>query len=203
MSWVDPRTWTGISVTSAMMNEIRDSLRASGGARTTTTPALVDESEWNYPADTANGVVWRFKYNSGSASAFKWEFVGGAAMVVEVQTSETTTSASYVDLATVGPSVTVPRAGDYEVEFGASMSDTTGGVAVYTAVKRGAAATSDNDIVTVISTGAIVAPGFSVSRKMPVLGLAASDVLKLQHKVGGGTGTFIRRWIAVRPIRVS
>ena len=61
-------------------------------------------------------------------------------MFAAIATDETTTSATYVDLATVGPSITVPRAGDYEVTFGATMYDATGGVGVYAAVKRGAAA---------------------------------------------------------------
>ena len=202
MSWIDPRTWGAAElVTAAKMNEIRDSLRASGGARTTTTPSLVDESEWCYPADTTNGVVWRLKYNSGSASAYKWEFVGGAPMYAAVATDETTASAAYVDLATVGPSVTVPRAGDYEVDFGATMWNATGNSNCYTAVKRGAAATSDNDAAT--QNGVTTAAGVAVSRKIVMTGLAASDVLKLQHKTGGTTGHFIFRWIAVRPVRVS
>jgi hypothetical protein len=203
LSFVTPRTWSAAElVTAAKMNEIRDALRSSGGATTTSVPGSpTDEDEFTYPADTTNGAMWRFKYRSASGSAFKWEFIGGAPMYAAVATDETTASTTYVDLATVGPSITVPRAGDYEVEVGASMWDATGGVACYAAVKRGAAATSDNDAATVEGIGA--APGLSASRKILMTGLAASDVLKVQFKVNGGTGHFIFRWLSVRPVRIS
>src|SRR5712691_232551 len=107
MSWVDPRTWGANElVTNAKMNEIRDAMRSSGGPRNTTPPTATDEQEWNYPADTTNGMVWNLKYNSGSGSAYKWENTDSP-MFAAVATSETTTSNPYVDLATVGPSITV------------------------------------------------------------------------------------------------
>lgn len=31
---------------------------------------------WKFPADATNGVNWYFVYNAGSASTFKWEFMG-------------------------------------------------------------------------------------------------------------------------------
>lgn len=201
--WTDPFDWTaGLIPTIGQLNAaLRDNLRASGGPRSTTPPTATNEQMWFYPADTTNGVVWALKYNSGSASAYKWECVGGASMCLEVATDETTASTTYVDLATVGPSITVPRAGDYEVEWGASVWNATGGVAEYVAVKRGAAATADADAATV--SPAQAAPGTSIARKKVFTGLAASDVLKLQCKVNGGTGHFIFRWISVRPVRVS
>jgi hypothetical protein len=203
LSFVTPRTWSAAElVTAAKMNEIRDALRSSGGATTTSVPGSpTDEDELNYPADTTNGAMWRFKYRSASGSAFKWEFIGGAAMYAAIATDETTTSTSFVDLATVGPSITVPRAGDYEVEVGATMWDATGASACYASVKRGAAATTNNDAVS--QNGVVAAPGVSVSRKIIMTGLAASDVLKVQYTVSAGTGHFIFRWLAVRPVRVS
>lgn len=201
MSWVDPRTWTGIAVTSAMMNEIRDSLRASGGARTTTLPSLVDESEWNYPADTTNGIVWRLKYNAGSGSAYKWEFVGGSPMFSKIDTSETVvTPTAYTDAPTVGPSVTVPRAGDYEVWIGADFASTQGNTDGFVGVKRGAAATADVDAMSDHTGSGIHA---THSRMLIITGLAASDVLKMQYKTGSLNLVCKNRWMAVRPIRVS
>jgi hypothetical protein len=202
MSWVNPRTWAGDAMTSAKMNEIRDVLRWSSGDRTTSVPGSPnDGDELIYPAETGFGAMWKFKYRSASGSAFKWEFVGGSPILVQVATDETTTSTTYVDLATVGPSITVPRAGDYEIDVGAAMWNATGASVCYAAVKRGAAATSDNDAVTQV--GIVAAPGMSVSRKILITGLAASDVLKVQYRVSAGTGHFIFRWLAVRPVRVS
>jgi hypothetical protein len=203
MSWVNPRTWSvGELATAAKMNEIRDVLRWSSGDRTTSVPGSPnDGDEFIYPADASRGVVWKFKYNSGSGSAYKWEFVGGAAWFDNVDTDETTASAAYVDLATAGPAIAVPRAGDYEVSWGASMWDSTGGSTCYVAVKKGAAATVDTDAAT--QTGATAAAGVSVARTKVVFGLAASDTLKLQYKTSAGTGRFIFRWLSVRPVRIS
>lgn len=201
MSWVNPRTWAGDLATSAIMNEIRDALRASGGARTTTLPTLTDENEWLYPADTTNGVVWQLKYNAGSASGFKWEFIGGAPMFTKIDTSETvTTPTVYTDAPTVGPSVTVPRAGDYEVWIGADFASTQGNTDAFIAVKRGAAAAVDLDSMVDHTGSAIVA---THSRMLIITGLAASDVLKMQYKTGSLNVTCKNRWMAVRPIRVS
>jgi hypothetical protein len=37
-----------------------------------------DGQEYDYVADAANVVIWRFRYRGASASAHKWEFVGGS-----------------------------------------------------------------------------------------------------------------------------
>jgi hypothetical protein len=203
LSFVTPRTWSAAElVTAAKMNEIRDALRSSGGATTTSVPGSpTDEDEFTYPADTTNGAMWRFKYRSASGSAFKWEFIGGSYMSATVETSEGNSLATYADLATVGPSITVPRAGDYEVEFGITAIG-GGGNAVWVAVKKAAAATSDNDGVPV--GYGMATPGSAGGRKLIVTGLAASDVLKLQYRGAiAAAWTCSRRWIAVRPVRIS
>jgi len=37
----------------------------------------VDGQIWMFPVDAANGVMWHFRYNAGSSSPYKWEFIGG------------------------------------------------------------------------------------------------------------------------------
>jgi hypothetical protein len=36
-----------------------------------------DGQEVFYAADATNNVIWNLRYRSGSASTYKWEFVGG------------------------------------------------------------------------------------------------------------------------------
>ncbi|MBI4034362.1 DUF2190 family protein, partial [Candidatus Saccharibacteria bacterium] len=73
-----------------------------------------DGDEYTYVADGTNGVYWHFIYRSATS---KWIFTGGAPLVSEVTTSESTSSGTYTALATAGPSITLPFAGDYDVKI--------------------------------------------------------------------------------------
>jgi hypothetical protein len=76
-------------------------------------PADGDTVYLQTAAMATDGIIWTFRYRSG-AGTYKWEFVGGPPWAVEVATGQTqATNNAWVDLATVGPSVTVPVAGDY------------------------------------------------------------------------------------------
>lgn len=151
------------------------------------------------------GVVWRLSYNALSASAYKWEYVGGPALAKTVETDEAVVSATYVDAATSGPSITVPLAGDYLIRFGSECYTNTAGAALfmYTAPKVGAAATSDVDAVVPYSAGFLQV--HVPSRELPVKTLAAAAVLKLQYKTNDGTktGQYRKRWLSALPVRVG
>jgi hypothetical protein len=71
---------------------------ALGGTSTLVTSlpsSPVDGQVIDYVADATNGVVWRFRYRSASASAYKWEFIGGGNLdsyvAAQQSTSATTT----------------------------------------------------------------------------------------------------------------
>jgi hypothetical protein len=68
-----------------------------------------------------SGVRWTFQYNAGSASAYKWEFLGGSALHVEDGTAHTTASTTPVDFNPTILSLTPPRSGDYVVSMGARI----------------------------------------------------------------------------------
>jgi len=122
---------------------------------------------------------WRFRYNSSSTSAYKWEFIGGAPAQNEILTSEgVVTSNLYADMPTPGPSVTVPRAGEYDIEFSAEIvKQTATGYAYYTP-KLGAAATNDNDAAKIYD---LAGNNKRVARKIRRT-LAAGDLVKMQYK---------------------
>lgn len=146
---------------------------------------------------------WRFRYNAGSSSAYKWEFVGGASVSAEVTTQESTTSTTFVDLTTVGPQVTVPRAGEYQISFGCrGWTDQAGGLWAM-AAKIGSAAVGANDGLE--ENNASVNTNVTAGRTLPRRTAVASDVIKAQYACpgGGGTAQFLRRWLTVIPVRVS
>jgi hypothetical protein len=143
---------------------------------------------------------WRFRYNAGSSSAYKWEFVGGTPVIVGIPAAETTTSVGvWVDLATVGPAFTVPRAGDYEVQISCAMTDTTaqivqvgGGIGAWTSFLI--------QIVSSCVAGAYTClAGFG-----KFVSLTASDQIRVRYtQTGAGTLTALNRVLGIRPIRVS
>jgi hypothetical protein len=157
-----------------------------------------DGTEIYYVADAANGVVWHLKYRALDASAYKWEFIGGGSLAASVDANDGTSSTVYVDQATPGPSITVPLAGDYDVEFGGQMSGAAVGVYAYAAIKRGGAATSDLDS---IAYGGGYAS--NNARVVRMTALAAATVLKMQLRVNASSGNIGLRYLQVRPVRVG
>lgn len=158
-----------------------------------------------YVADATNGVIWHLRYRSGSASTYKWEFLGGPPLYAEVQTGEATTSTTYADLATLGPGVTVPLAGDYNVEIGCQASISTLTAAAIMSYAIGGTAASDDDQIRVRSPDATGSNnlGATVARTRRKTALAASTLLRAKYKASSGTGTFTYRWMRVVPVRVG
>ena len=80
---------------------------------------IIDGAEVYYVVDAAKGIIWHLRLNVASGLPYQWEFVGGPPLYAEVLTSETNAVSTYAGLTTAGPSITVPAAGDYDVEVGA------------------------------------------------------------------------------------
>jgi hypothetical protein len=73
------------------------------------------------------------------------------------------------------------------------------GIVSFVAVKRGAAATSDNDSASYGVQNTVS----SVVRSIRLNGLAASDIVKLQYRnTTGGNTTFSSRFLFITPVRV-
>jgi hypothetical protein len=89
-----------------------------GPQRVTVLPVgAIDGQEVYFVADATNGVLWHLRYNAASASAYKWEFVGGSPLVTESSPvgDESTASGTYVALSTP-TTLVIPLAGDYDIE---------------------------------------------------------------------------------------
>lgn len=168
--------------------------------RTTTPDDPTDGDE--FVCQPADGIVWKFRYNATSTSDYKWEFIGGAALFDEVggdsSANSTTTSTSPTDLTVVGPQVTVPFAGEYEVTLSVNSVNTTAGSWSYAAVKIANAATSEFNCGvwtqnTNNTTGATT----------DILTCLANDTLKVRYWVSANTGGWKHRRLKVIPRRIS
>lgn len=164
-----------------------------------------DGFEVYFVASATNGVVWRLRYNSGSASSYKWEVVGGAPLHLRIDTDETFSGATaWVDATTAGPTITVPLAGDYEYDASANLysSGQTAAATFHIGLKLGAAAMG-NEIGQ--SAPTILGNGCTVGRSGKLTALAVSTAVKMQYTLQGSGGTPHCRFRDLRlmPVRVG
>jgi hypothetical protein len=198
MAW---RFYTALGAEKASTGSISD--------RGTSFPASpFDGQEFSLVVDATNGVVWRFKYNAGSASAFKWEFIGGGAIVQNVSAHFIFNTMNQVGATgwyyPTGLSWSAIRAGDYEVDGiinfdpnGANAapfySDSFAGSVVTSA---GAGETYFTDITAAhnqFSYSLTRINGVTAAQTIGLCGLAPTP----------GTNKFDQGWVRIRPIRLS
>lgn len=169
-----------------------------------------DGQECYYLASDTQGVVWRLRYRAASASAYKWEVVGGAplrgvdlAQLADPTTGETTSSTTGADLATLGPDVTLPLAGDYLAAFGATVTVNTGPSNAQMTIQVAAAAIAPADgWLTYIPAANQY---FTGMRDRQLLGVAAGSLVRCKYMVfsAAHVATWTRRWLNVLPLRVG
>lgn len=147
--------------------------------------------------EVSAGVSWALRYDSSIGDTYKWVFEGGPNLAATVATSETTTSTSYADLATAGPSVTLPKPGVYLAHFGCWLGSSLGNQA-FVSPHYGATPLDADAACTHQSSVA------SAYRTLQFTVTAASQVVKLQYKQQtAGTLTAQNRTLIVTPVRIS
>jgi hypothetical protein len=216
-------TVTGDIAINGLLNVSSSGIHFDDGSVQTTaanTPTYVtslpgsptDGQEVYYVADGANDIIWHLRYNSTSGY---WEFLGGPALYAEVTTSESTTSTAYADLATVGPNLTVPLDGDYQVTVSAYMSGSSfqGNTTNYMSFAVGGTAATDADSAVQLTRsydGGSDAQNVSgtpvrTSRKTSVSGgTTITAKYKLSPNFGSAhSASFERRWMEITPVRIA
>lgn len=82
--------------------------------------------------DAAAGVNAKFRYNAGSASTYKWEYDGGGTRLRALATTNngwTSPAAFAFQTATGTPSIVVPFAGEWEIQWSYNVTNTAAAVA--------------------------------------------------------------------------
>jgi len=169
----------------------------------TTLPAApVDGQEAILVDSTTNPTYqWRFRYNAGSSSAYKWECVGGGSIVAETAGTDTTTSASTANL-TNGPSIVLPRAGDWLIRAGAVAANPVVSGQNFLGVGDSAIAAN---LVTGITMAQSAVAGYWTNPYLESLarGVGAVTLTLKAWGTGAGTMSYQYRRLAIQPIRVS
>lgn len=160
------------------------------------TKGSVPPDEVYLEVDATNGIQWHLAYESGEAT-YKWRYLGGPPLYAEVQTAETTVSGTYAALTTAGPSIPVPRGGDYDVRLGGRIN-VGGNIGAWMSYDIGATTAVDADSVDLQGPAASTAGSVSRLRRKPAL-TAVTLTAKYRTTI---TADFKNRWIAITPARL-
>lgn len=120
-----------------------------------------------------------------------------------VLTSQTVTSTSYVDLATVGPTVTMRTGTSVLITVGAWLIANAGTSAHMSFAISGATTLAANDDNSLMYSNESTTTNFGsrTSRQVLVTGLTAGvNTFTSKYRVSGGTGTIALRHISVQPL---
>lgn len=172
------------------------------GSTLPSSPSAGDE--YYYVADSTNGVVWHLRYKDGTN---KWEFIGGAplAAVQDTGTSSTLSSATYVyDLTTIdGPSLTVPLAGIYRMEFGFDVSINSNNQTAVMGLHTSSTANTNLITGAELSVETISSGHTVTSAKFVHYYALTASTIYAQFKTTGGTATVSNRWISLIPSKLG
>ena len=153
-------------------------------------------------ADATNGVMLRLRFRAASTSPYRWERVGGPPLFHNLLTAETqTATGAWGDLATVGPTVTVPFAGDYLVSCSSRAINTNAaGQRSHMGVAQGAGTPAQFGVQDIAATNQQA----TVSHVGHLLtGIAALTELRARYfSVSNGT-TFDFRTLTVTTVRLG
>jgi hypothetical protein len=147
--------------------------------------------------------AWRFRYNAGSSSPYKWEFIGGTEANAYISPDQTlTTTGAWTDLATVGPSFVVPRAGDYDISISAAGYNSAANIQSYIGAGIGAWTTPGLAIVQVSRIAAQLDTAYFGSVRLAALASGA-EIRMRYYLVAASTVHYSARRLTVVPVRVG
>lgn len=196
-------------VSSARLNNAEAGIYLASAPIVTSLPATpVDGQECNYLADATNGVVWHLVYRSATG---KWHMTGGPPLYGEVANGGNgIPSTAYGDPGTAGPSVVLPLAGTYLLEYGYggyfSNQSTSNPRAVVSPMVGGNGPFDQN--------AAIMGPGFAIpagqqhnqhaARGKLFTGITAGSTAILKYRYEQQSPVLVdNRWIKATPVMVG
>lgn len=179
----------------------KDVAPSAGGSGIPNVAALpanpVDGQEVYYFANSS--VFWHLRYR---AAITKWDFLGGPPLFSEVATAQATTTFAWQDLATIGPQLTNPLAGDYIVAEGCEVSGQIDGAYVWGIGLKIGASTPAYDMRGSGMYSATLTGFHNLSRTRQLTDLAASTLLKLQYQSATRHGVYASRFLSLLPVKV-
>jgi hypothetical protein len=159
------------------------------------TVGLVEGQEVLY--EVGDGVLfpfWHLRYRANSGLTYKWECISGQPLFAEGG-GGSTSSTSFVDLG--GPSITLPLAGEYDIEIGCAPYAPTAGQCNMS-YQIGATVAQAADSLQIVGN---VSWRQDATRRRRKTIAAAGTVLTGKYSMGSGTGNFANCRIWAWPVR--
>lgn len=166
------------------------------------TEDVLDGQEERYQNNSANGIVWNFRYDDDVETTYKWHFIGGPPHISFITASTATTGTAWFNYGG-SPSLTIPYTGEYVLSGGAECIASANNMGFNLGLSiNGSVPTS-----TLTAYASARNTAISVNTTYYVI-LNAGDVLTEVYRKDpdhnpGGTATFLNRWMSVTPIRVT
>jgi len=178
----------------------------AAGYGTTLPASPTDGQEYVLVGSTTNPTYqWRFRYNAGSASAYKWELVGGAPWIKQGNVNavcntktQTATAGWWYDPTFMG--FVLPRSGDYIIQATGNLysnSGATGTIAFAIFDNSGVLSYANGNFVTTTSTVALAWQGRTAGAT------AGQTVGSCWLPAVAGTNKFDLQAVTLFPVRVS
>jgi hypothetical protein len=126
-------------------------------------------------------------------------FTQFTAQSAAVATSEATGSTTYADLATVGPTISGLADGHYVLLATSLISNSTGSVGSFASPSLNGSTPLDSDAAIVVTSAAGVPQVTAIGASIQTLSSGNNNTIKMQYRVGAGSGTFTyRKLIALK-----
>lgn len=145
--------------------------------------------------------LFRFKYLPSLSGTYPWYCIGGTPLAAEVAADEGTASATYAALATAGPTVTLPLAGDWDITTGAYIygDSATARLGWMSYDIGGTGAVDADGLPANISNGI----GQNSNMKFKPKTALGAVALTAKYKSAITTTQFSRRTMTAMPVRVT
>lgn len=157
-----------------------------------------DGQEVYFLADAASGVMWHLRYRSASASAYKWEYLGGPPLEAVVASTNQALTSTAVNV--TGLSITAPLNGEYdyagETVYNCGSAFTAGTYCGF----NGSALSAANAHRITLAAGAF-APVYLRFRY--AINAGQVFTLMVTSQSGGVTANLYENRVAVTPVRVG
>ena len=155
---------------------------------------------WNSP--TSGWIRWEFEFDANLGG---WNFVGGPPAYSEVVAGQTNgaTTGAWMDLATLGPDITTPIAGNYVLSYGGRHTAPAAGAAsmVFGVSIAGGVPLVDSHVHASSYAASITQAGYRPA--WFVGGLAKNTLLRLRYFFGSANANADNRILSILPTFVT
>jgi hypothetical protein len=176
-------------------------------------PAGSDGLEVFYVANATLGIVWRLRYRSASASAYKWEVIGGPPLVAfdGTRVFRAANVSAYGEMAIPGPNTLTPLtltlpalAGDWDVQVSSEVTVDQANCATRASYDVGVTAAADSwSLLYVTPSGSPSSLG-TVERMHRHSAVASAAVLRyMATSPNAGIAYHTNRRLSAMPVRLG